>query len=124
MFHSFTGSGRRPRQVNLSGRITTNPFAANSQQPPTGSHSALATAQQTRLARQQERERIQAAVALQKIWRGYKSRSRLAAQWRTQWDSLEYAQQESIASDPHTDQSAAQVDILTLLVRFFDGKWL
>ena len=92
MFQSFTGSSRRPRQVNLSGR-NSNPFAATSRstQPavPQNAHNAVLHAQQERLARQQERERLQAAKDLQRVWRGYASRIELRSRYRRTWDEQE-----------------------------------
>jgi ubiquitin-protein ligase E3 C len=96
MFQSFTGSSRRPRQVNLSGR-TPNPFAAvSSIRPPAGGPAAqntLAVAQQERLARQQERDRLNAARQLQRTWRGHKSRRETHRIWRTEWDISEQQRQ-------------------------------
>ena len=92
MFQSFTGSSRRPRQVNLSGR-NNNPFAATSRstQPtlPQNAHNAVAHAHQERLARQQERERLLAAKHLQRVWRGHASRVELRSRYRRTWDIQE-----------------------------------
>ncbi len=94
MFQSFTGNSRRPRQVNLSGR-NTNPFAATSatRQPSTtqGAQNALVQAQQERLLRQQERDRLNAVKALQRIWRGHHHRHEVKSQWRREWDYRESA---------------------------------
>ncbi|KAI9880453.1 MAG: hypothetical protein M1830_003095 [Pleopsidium flavum] len=92
MFQSFTGSSRRPRQVNLSGR-NSNPFAAY----PTPRHSAagpgsqitVANAQHERLLRQQERDRLNAAKAIQRNWRGYRSRREVKGKLRREWDHRE-----------------------------------
>jgi ubiquitin-protein ligase E3 C len=93
MFQSFTGSSRRPRQVNLSGR-NVNPFAASSastRQSPHGHgpQNTLAIAQQERLLRQQERERLSSARVLQKTWRGHLSRRATRNAWRVEWDANE-----------------------------------
>ncbi|MCJ1472096.1 hypothetical protein MMC13_000743 [Lambiella insularis] len=92
MFQSFTGNSRRPRQVNLSGR-NNNPFAAvsSSKTPtvPQNSHDAIAHAQQERKARQQERERLQAAKTLQKTWRGHATRREIRNGYRQEWDYRE-----------------------------------
>lgn len=91
MFQSFTGSSRRPRQVNL-GRNTTNPFAAQSgRNAPSGAgpQATLAAAQQERLQRQQERDRLNASRTLQRVWRGYISRKEIQNIWRKEWDFLE-----------------------------------
>lgn len=91
MFQSFTGSSRRPRQVNLSGR-TTNPFAAHpGRNVPSGPgpQATLAIAQQERLQRQQERDRLNASRTLQRTWRGYISRKATKNTWRKEWDYVE-----------------------------------
>ena len=88
MFPTFSGTSRRPRQVNLSGR-NNNPFAAIQQTPhgqSQGSPSAVALAQQERRARQLERERLQAARAIQKTWRGHVARQAVAEKQRVEWD--------------------------------------
>lgn len=94
MFQSFTGNSRRPRQVNLSGR-NTNPFAASSsiRQSSTtqGAQNALVQAQQERLLRQQERDRLNAVKALQRVWRGHHHRHEVKSQWRREWDHRECA---------------------------------
>ena len=92
MFQSFTGTSRKPRNVNLSGR-NTNPFAAGpaSQHStvPQNSQNAIAHAQQERRARQQERDRLQAAKTLQKTWRGHASRKEIKSRYRQEWDYRE-----------------------------------
>ncbi|KAJ5157140.1 uncharacterized protein N7482_008240 [Penicillium canariense] len=95
MFQSFTGSSRRPRQVNLSGR-TNNPFAAFPGSSPgrttphaTTPQSAVAIAQQERLQRQREREKQNAVRVVQRGWRGYRSRKATYGLWRLEWDNNE-----------------------------------
>ncbi|MCJ1312206.1 hypothetical protein MMC25_005880 [Agyrium rufum] len=92
MFPSFTGSSRRPRQVNLSGR-NTNPFAvaqnSRGHTPVSGSTNTVLQAQQERLARQQERERVQAARKIQKTWRGHSVRQKTRRENRERWDMQE-----------------------------------
>lgn len=94
MFPSFTGNSRRPRQVNLSGR-NNNPFVTHSGSPQLGANpapqNAIIHAQQERLARQIERERLQAARKIQKTWRGYCSRRNVRGGWREIWDQQEEA---------------------------------
>ncbi|KAI4152516.1 MAG: hypothetical protein LQ340_002866 [Diploschistes diacapsis] len=86
MFQTFTGNSRRPRKVNLSGR-NSNPFAAVQQRTgPQGSPAAVVQAQQERKARQQERERLQAAKVIQRRWRGYSARRGFATDLRQKWD--------------------------------------
>ncbi|RKF72857.1 putative E3 ubiquitin protein ligase [Golovinomyces cichoracearum] len=83
MFPNFTGSSRRPRQVNLSGQ-NINPFAA-----ATSTQRTVAHAHHERLQRQHERIRINAAKKIQKTWRGHKTRQMLSDARRKQWDQLE-----------------------------------
>ncbi|KAL1604293.1 ubiquitin-protein ligase (E3) [Nothophoma quercina] len=86
MFTSFTGNTRRPRQVNLSGR-KTNPFGT----PGTGagSQAALDRAQQERAQRQRERDSLNAAKKIQRVWRGHASRRQVADHLRQEWDAAE-----------------------------------
>ncbi|KAI9839428.1 MAG: hypothetical protein M1837_002077 [Sclerophora amabilis] len=102
MFQSFTGNSRRSRQVNLSGR-NANPFGA----PPPGPRSSpaapgpqhsLANAQQERLSRQRERDRIDAARKIQRVWRGSATRGQHKARLRREWDNLEPFGHQSISS--------------------------
>jgi len=96
MFQSFTGSSRRPRQVNLSGRAT-NPFAAfpggsPSRTAPHASNpeSAVANAQRERALRQQERNRQAASRTVQRVWRGHRSRTATYKSWKSEWDTFEW----------------------------------
>ena len=94
MYPSFTGSARRPRQVNLSGR-SSNPFAANAavRQSPSAqsSQNTVAHAQAERLLRQQERRRPPAATAIQRSWRGYRGRKAIRNAWKQEWYAKEEA---------------------------------
>nr|POE74757.1 putative e3 ubiquitin protein ligase [Quercus suber] len=72
--------------VNLSGR-PTNPFASSS--PSGGPQNAIASAQQERLQRQQQRERLGASSRIQRLWRGHTSRRKTFDLWRQIWDDLE-----------------------------------
>jgi ubiquitin-protein ligase E3 C len=136
MFQSFTGSSRRPRQVNLSGR-NPNPFAtASSSRPSFASpvaQNTLAVAQQERLARQQERDRLNAARRLQRTWRGYKSRMETHQIWREDWDLLERgrlgrpldfrdaSEGDRIPAPPYLSQTDCWMQ-LKLLLQFADPR--
>lgn len=88
MFQSFTGSSRRPRQVNLSGQ-NTDPFAATSWTPTaSGTQKTVAAAQQERQQRQLERDRLNATKRIQRTWRGHRARSELADAQRREWDEI------------------------------------
>ncbi|KEF57706.1 uncharacterized protein A1O9_05624 [Exophiala aquamarina CBS 119918] len=92
MHTSFTGSTRKSRQVNLSGRGPTNPWAAlnkSASAKPSASHDAVAQAQADRLKRQQDREKQNATRRIQKVWRGHASRREIKATWRKAWDDNE-----------------------------------
>ncbi|KAI9761770.1 MAG: Protein phosphatase PP2A regulatory subunit B [Chaenotheca gracillima] len=112
MYQSFTGNARRSRQVNLSGR-NANPFGASA--PATrpsaasaGTQNTLANAQQERLSRQRERDRLDAARNLQRIWRGCAAREGIKADFRRQWDELEgfHAEMFSSSGRGMTDSGA------------------
>ncbi|KAL5113302.1 ubiquitin-protein ligase (E3) [Pleosporales sp. CAS-2024a] len=90
MFTSFTGSTRRPRNVNLGGR-KTNPFANVATGTGSGSQAALDRAHQDRVQRQRERDTLNAAKRIQRTWRGHAARERMAAERRAAWDSHEAA---------------------------------
>jgi ubiquitin-protein ligase E3 C len=81
MFQTFTGTSRRPRQVNLSGRTSNNPFATSG-----NTQQAVITAQQERERRQRERDRVNAAKILQRTWRGSSCRRGIKRKWREDWD--------------------------------------
>ncbi|KAI9863976.1 MAG: hypothetical protein M1824_006014 [Vezdaea acicularis] len=93
MHHSFTGTSRRPRQVNLSGR-PANPFASLNSTPGStikspGPLSTVASAQQERQRRKQERDSLNAAKLIQRTWRGHRVRQEEKAAWRRAWDGRE-----------------------------------
>ncbi|KAL2820949.1 hypothetical protein BDW59DRAFT_111802 [Aspergillus cavernicola] len=137
MFQSFTGSSRRPRQVNLGGR-TSNPFAAypSGKQNPhgPGPQNTLAIAQQERLQRQHERERLGASRTVQRTWRGYRSRKITHGVWRGEWDVIEngrtgalpafddLAKQQACVLQPAAPfgTAAACLSQLRLLVQFIE----
>ncbi|KAL8938707.1 MAG: hypothetical protein Q9211_003084 [Gyalolechia sp. 1 TL-2023] len=128
MFPSFTGSARRPRQVNLSGR-STNPFAATaaSRQSPSAqtTQNTVAHAQAERALRQQERRRPPAAIAIQRSWRGHWDRKQTKSLWRGEWDAKEDADLalgrsravESTTTVPYKDETRC-LGQLKLLVHF------
>lgn len=114
MFQSFTGSSRRPRQVNLSGQVL-DPFAASSWAPDAlGAKNTVKNAQKERLQRQQERDRLNAAKTIQRTWRGHQSRKSLASQRRREWDELHIAIR-------GTEVSPKLAEELRLLLSFFDS---
>ena len=86
MFPTFSGSSRRPRQVNLSGK-NINPLVSSG--IAKGQPAALATAQRERTQRQRERERQNAAKSIQRSWRGHNARKTLRDELRKEWDSHE-----------------------------------
>ena len=115
MFQTFSGNSRRPRQVNLSGQ-NTNPFAQSSRNPAaSGAQKTVAQAQQERLQRQQERERLNASKRIQRTWRGHKSRRDLADSRRRIWDEL-------AASEDVSTQSMRLFQQVQLLVTFFNPR--
>lgn len=117
MFQSFTGSSRRPRQVNLSGQ-NIDPFAPSAWAPDAaGAKKTVAAAQYERQQRQQERDRLNATRNIQRAWRGYQTRKDLRSSRRLQWDSLR---------EKHVNENAGYFaglpDELRLLLAFFDAN--
>jgi ubiquitin-protein ligase E3 C len=95
MFQTFTGSSRKPRQVNLSSRRSDG--------------NALILAQQERERRQRERERQNSARLLQRHWRGYSSRKQQRQHWTDEWDERE--------NSGHEDSYSSQEEALEQLQR-------
>ncbi|KAJ3577246.1 hypothetical protein NPX13_g3321 [Xylaria arbuscula] len=89
MFPTFTGSSRRPRNVNLSGQRNTNPWASSSRTPAqSGVSKTVAQAQVERERRHREREELAASKRLQRVWRGYRDRRRLRDLRRQEYDAI------------------------------------
>ncbi|KAL8833718.1 MAG: hypothetical protein Q9170_004117 [Blastenia crenularia] len=132
MYPSFTGSTRRPRQINLSGR-NSNPFATNAASRPAPSapttQHTVAHAQAERLLRQQERRRPPAATTIQKTWRGHRCRKTVRNNWRREWDAKEEADQavgevksaNGLGSLPYVSETDCFVQ-LRLLVQFASSR--
>ncbi|KAL1652274.1 ubiquitin-protein ligase (E3) [Diplodia intermedia] len=112
MFQTFTGSSRRPRQVNLSGRVS-NPFAQLG--AGQGSQSAVQSAQQERAQRQRDRDRLHAARLIQNAWRGHACRRALYDQIRRDWDGLE-SQSHADAAYPTEADAFLQIQRLLLFM--------
>jgi ubiquitin-protein ligase E3 C len=89
LHQSFSGSSRRPRQVNLSGRKTVNPFADVSSSASPSNQGALAAAQQARELRQKEKLSESATKVIQRYWRGFAARRTAQTQWRHEFDQIE-----------------------------------
>ncbi|SPO05014.1 related to HUL5 - ubiquitin-protein ligase (E3) [Cephalotrichum gorgonifer] len=90
-FTTFTGSSRRPRNVNLSGQPTNpNPFALSSSSwnRPGDPSRTVFRAQAERQQRQVERERLQAAKKIQRVYRGSVSRAEARQLRRAQFDAI------------------------------------
>ncbi|KAF2690314.1 hypothetical protein K458DRAFT_328646 [Lentithecium fluviatile CBS 122367] len=117
MFSNFSGSTKRPRNVNLGGRKT---HAFGSAGSGAGSQAALDRAQQDRIQRQREREELKAAGTIQKVWRGHSSRQKLAGLLRQEWDTVETSHTaETVAPYGSEDEALAQ---LQRLVRFVNTR--
>ncbi|ODA79904.1 hypothetical protein RJ55_05501 [Drechmeria coniospora] len=89
MFSTFTGSSKRPRNVNLSGQAG-NPFANTSWSPSVASNATktVSDAQAEREKRQIERRRLKAAGKIQMVWRGHRTRTALAETRRAMFDDI------------------------------------
>ncbi|KAF1998331.1 hypothetical protein P154DRAFT_524236 [Amniculicola lignicola CBS 123094] len=112
MFQTFSGNTRRPRQVNLSGRRAPG-FGATG--AGAGSQAALDRAQQERLQRQQERERLQASKTIQRVWRGHAGRQDVAAVLRREWDATESSPPGSGPAMPYGSEEQALTQLQRLL---------
>ncbi|KAI1827354.1 hypothetical protein F4861DRAFT_493858 [Xylaria intraflava] len=88
MFQTFSGSSRRPRNVDLSGQRSTNPWATAWTPTQSGASKTVAQAQAERERRQREREELAAAKRLQKVWRGHRDRRQLRDLRRQEYDAL------------------------------------
>ncbi|PSN60918.1 E3 ubiquitin-protein ligase NEDD4 [Corynespora cassiicola Philippines] len=112
MFQSFTGSSRRPRNVNLSGRKS---HAFGSAGSGAGSQAALDRAQQERAQRQREREALKAAQIIQRVWRGHGSRQRVDDQLRQDWDAVEALSLAQQTPAPYASDEEALAQLQRLL---------
>lgn len=117
MFPTFSGSSRRPRNVNMSGQKNLNPFAATSWTPNSSSNASktVAEAQAERNRRQHEREKLKAAQSIQKTWRGHAARQCLRGKRRGTLDAL---YNDLSQTDPRTRSSQA----LPLVVAALDPR--
>ncbi|KAI1263297.1 hypothetical protein F5Y18DRAFT_429386 [Xylariaceae sp. FL1019] len=98
MFSTFTGSSRRPRNVDLSGQRNKSPWASTPGAPnQSGASKTVAQAQAERERRQREREELAATKRLQKLWRGHSDRRRVKDLRRQEYDSI--YQEHSIPED-------------------------
>lgn len=88
-FTTFTGSSRRPRNVNLSGQPSNpNPFASSSWNRPGDPSRTVVQAQAERQKRQKERERLQSAKFIQRVYRGSVARAEAREKHRAQFDDV------------------------------------
>lgn len=118
MHQTFTGSSRRPREVNLSGR-KPNPFATVAGSgTQSGTQQAILSAHQDRAQRQRERAELTAAKDLQRTWRGYSVRRRARDAWRRQWD----LNQEEAVNAHFYKSTEESLRSLKLLLMFYSTK--
>lgn len=115
MFQTFSGSSRRPRQVNLSGQ-NANPFATSTWNPAgSGTQQTVANAERERQQRQQERDRLSATKRIQRVWRGHSVRKHVADKRRAEWDELDKSQ-------IHSGGDLVLVQQSQILLTFFTSK--
>lgn len=114
-FPTFSGSSRRPRNVNMSGQKNLNPFAASTFTPSaaSGASKTVADAQAERRRRQQEREKLKAAENIQRTWRGHTVRQGLRSQRRIHLDAL-YTDDASLSSPELRSSQALPLVVTTL----------
>ena len=138
MHTSFTGTARKQRQVNLTGRSVVNPWggASSSSKASTQTsapQSSIEKAQTERLYRQHERQRLTAARKLQKTWRGHASRRRTKRLWEEQWAFVEGPRTKDFDSAlrgawagrsgaPAYESAQVCLEQLRLLLRFADFR--
>ncbi|KAL7276597.1 ubiquitin-protein ligase (E3) [Rhizina undulata] len=115
MFPTFSGSSRKPRNVNLSGRKYAAPSTPRGPLlSKTPAHSAsLITAQQERAQREAERRRLKAAIRLQKVWRGRRAAELQRKIWRKEWDEI------FSKSQGRLDGCELVMNIVTLFLGFY-----
>ncbi|KAJ6264351.1 hypothetical protein Dda_0496 [Drechslerella dactyloides] len=112
---NFTGNTRRQRQVNLSGKKPKAKPAPSSSQ---GSPAAVAAARESRALRESERQRNDAAVRIQSVFRGHVSRTTLRSDCRVAWDqSVNY--REALAL-PRGERPPLSTEAIALLLLFYD----
>ena len=117
MHPTFTGNSRRPRNVNLSGQKSVNPFTAGGWTPSgsQGTSHSIAHAQADRRQRQQERDRLRASQTIQRTWRGYRARRQLQDSRRRAFDKLF-----DMTVPPNCPMTTGKA--LALIVAFFDQR--
>lgn len=116
MFSTFSGSSRRPRNINLSGQ-TSNPFANTTWSPSLASNATktVSDAQAERERRQLERQRVKAVGTIHRVWRGHRTRRTLADNWRAVFD-------ESYNSASNQIPSQRLSSTFDLLLAFFSAR--
>lgn len=114
MFPTFTGNSRRTRNVNLSGQKPSNPFAKAAGNA-VGASRTVAIAKAERQQRQQGREKQEAALRIQKLWRGYRVRRDHRASFRA---SLAQAYSENSQWGEHGEQRRSEYAVPLILVTF------
>jgi ubiquitin-protein ligase E3 C len=117
MFTSFTGNTRRPRNVNLGGR-KTNPFGNTG--TGAGTQAAVDRAQQDRAQRQRERDTLNAAKRIQRVWRGHAARQQVADGLRQSWDAVEESSGAASATAYSSEEEALAQ--LHRLLRFASSR--
>ena len=121
MFPTFTGSSRKPRQINLSGRRNnpqTKHIPGLSTQVPQHS-SALLSAQQQRARREAERKEFEATKKIQSVWRGRRDIAERRLLWRIEWDN-EYGQ---VFARRSVNGLKEATSAIRLFLGFFDRTW-
>jgi len=117
MFPTFSGSSRRPRNVNLSGQKNTNPFAASTwgAGSAAGASKTVADAAAERRQRQLERDRRQAIYNIQRVWRGHRVRRSLRTAYRAEFDDI-YSPDSMLDAEDRIQQA------FPLLLSVFDAS--
>ncbi|CAJ2504810.1 Uu.00g122040.m01.CDS01 [Anthostomella pinea] len=114
MFPTFSGTSRRPRNVNLSGQRNTSPWASSGGLTAnSGSNKTIAQAQADREKRQRERDELAAAKLLQRVWRGHRERRHVKSRYRQEYDDI-------CQQPPSSNVHNRVVNLLPLMLALFD----
>ncbi|EPS40412.1 hypothetical protein H072_5778 [Dactylellina haptotyla CBS 200.50] len=115
---NFTGSTRRPRQVNLSGKSRASPTLSGPSAKGVNTSTSVATARELRARRESERQRNAAAVTIQSTYRGHASRIALRNNNRDAWDKSVGFKASSVTAQSGPTVAASNIDAIALLLLF------
>lgn len=112
MFPNFTGSSRKTRNVNLSGQKPSNPFA-KAAGSAVGASRTVAIAKAERQQRQQSREKQEAALRIQRVWRGYRVRRDHRVSFRTSLTQAYSENSQGVTGEQRRSEYAVPLILVT-----------